>query len=148
MQTKRELTAPCGIDCFNCQIYKDVITDEFKNKLAVAYGIAPKNIPCSGCRALKGTRVAFDTRQVFTCDTYTCVTDRGHEFCFECADFPCNRLQPTADRAETFPHNMKVFNLCRMKAVGPEKWAEEEAALIRLKYYKGKLVIGKGPVIE
>ena len=148
MQTKRELTAPCGIDCFNCQIYEEVITDEFKNQLAAAYGIEPDSIPCSGCRALKGNRVAFDTRLAFACDTYTCVTGRGHEFCFECADFPCARLQPTADRAETFPHNMKVFNLCRMKAAGVEKWADEESVAIRQRYYKGKLIIGKGPVIE
>jgi hypothetical protein len=32
-----------------------------------------------------------------------------------------------------------------MKAVGVEKWAEEEAAVIRQKYYAGKFKVGAGP---
>ena len=35
------------------------------------------------------------------------------------------------------PHNTKVFNLCRIKNVGIEKWAKEEAGDILDKYYYG-----------
>ncbi len=68
-------------------------------------------------------------------------------FCFECSDFPCPKLQPAADGADKYPHNMKLYNLCRMKAIGVEKWAEEEAAEIRQLYFKGKFIPGSGPVL-
>lgn len=63
-------------------------------------------------------------------------------------DFPCVRLMPAADRADTYPHNMKPYNLCRMKLVGVEKWAEKESLKIRKTYFKGKFVPGAGPVAE
>jgi hypothetical protein len=45
------------------------------------------------------------------------------------------KLQPAKEGADRFSHNYKLFNLCRMKAVGVEKWAKEEATLIRRRYY-------------
>ena len=35
-----------------------------------------------------------------------------------------------------------------MKAVGVEKWAEEEAKLIRQRYYLGKFIPGRGPILN
>ena len=46
-----------------------------------------------------------------------------------------------------FPHNMKVYNLCRMKLLGIDAWIEESAD-IRKRYYEGKFVVGQGPVLE
>jgi len=43
---------------------------------------------------------------------------------------------------------MKVYNLCRIKAVGVEQWAAAEAAEIRQRYFKGKFVVGVGPTLE
>ena len=53
---------------------------------------------------------------------------------------------PTLQGAD-YPHNMKVYNLCRMKYIGIDKWVEE-ASEIRKRYYNGKFVVGKGPVFE
>lgn len=54
-----------------------------------------------------------------TCETYTCGADqRDIEFCFQCPDFPCDRLCPASDRADTLPHNLKIFNLCFIKEKG------------------------------
>jgi len=64
--------------------------------------------------------------------------------CCDCDDFPCPLLAPTADKAAQFPHNMKVYNLCRIKKVGIERWIEEEAGEIRNKYFKGKFMVGRG----
>ena len=69
---------------------------------------------------------------------------KGVEFCCDCDDFPCEFLAPTADKAAQYPHNMKVYNLCRIKKVGLERWIEEEAGQIRKKYFTGKFVVGKG----
>jgi hypothetical protein len=56
-------------------------------------------------------------------------------------------LCPSAESALRYPHNLKLYNLCRIKLLGPEKWAEEAAAN-RIRYFKGKFVVGKGPVTE
>jgi hypothetical protein len=40
-----------------------------------------------------------------------------------------------------------VQNLCRMKRIGVEHWADEESADIRRKYSKGKFVVGVGPTL-
>ena len=41
---------------------------------------------------------------------------------------------------------LDCFN-CRMKLIGIEKWTEE-ATEIRKRYYEGKFIVGKGPVLE
>jgi len=35
------------------------------------------------------------------------------------------------------PHNTKVYNLCRIKNIGLEKWAKDETGGILDKYYYG-----------
>ena len=69
------------------------------------------------------------------------------EFCGDCADFPCPKLAPVADGADRFPHNLKLYNLCRIKAVGFERWAAE-AADNSCRYSMGRFDAGKGPVLD
>lgn len=143
MKNKRELAAPCGLDCFNCQVYEENITGETASMLSRALGIEKDRVSCGGCRRQKGARLSFPS-----CETFDCAEGRGHEFCFECRDFPCHRLQPASDGADKYPHNMKLFNLCRMRLVGVDEWAEKEAAIIRERYFRGKFVVGKGPLLD
>lgn len=143
MTNYRELTAPCGLDCFNCFVFVDNITEKAVEKIAGLLHLDPADVPCWGCRAEKGCRLNFTG-----CATLECATDRGVWFCFECPDFPCSRLQPAADCAERYPHNLKLYNLCRIEKIGIEKWAQEEAAEIRTRYFKGKFVVGTGPVLD
>lgn len=143
MNTARELTAPCGIDCFNCTFFVDNITDQAKMMFAQHFKLDPEKVPCKGCRAEQGCRLHFSD-----CATLDCVRDKGVDFCFECEGFPCSKLQPAFDGADRYPHNLKLYNLCRMKAIGVEQWAEQEALTIRNKYFKGKFVVGVGPVLE
>ena len=141
--TKRSLTAPCGLDCFNCEIYEENITEEMKVQFALKIQKNPEEIACRGCRLQNGCRHFGQP-----CETLKCIEDKGLEFCFECEEFPCVKLQPAKDGSERYPHNYKLFNLCRMKAVGVEKWAEEEADLIRQRYYLGKFIPGSGPILK
>ncbi len=141
--TKRHLTAPCGLDCFNCELYEGNITEDMKQQFAAKIQKDPEEVACKGCRQQQGCRHLGQP-----CETLRCVVDKGLEFCFECEEFPCVKLQPAKDGADRFPHNFKVFNLCRIKAVGVEKWADEEAKLIRRRYYAGKFIPGTGPVLE
>jgi hypothetical protein len=110
--------------------------------LSAKFGLPPAEVKCKGCRGQKGERLVFPL-----CETYKCASGRDIEFCFECREFPCSKLQPASEGAEKYPHNIKLFNLCRIKAAGLEEWAKE-APDIRKRYFKGKFVIGLGPVVE
>ena len=138
----RTLTAPCGIDCFNCDMHTDNITTGMQQYLAQVMKVAPETIGCQGCRVSGCMMIPGQ------CETRECSADRGMEFCSDCPEFPCARLQPCVDGAEKYPHNMKVFNLCRIKAVGLKTWAREEAREIRTRYTSGKLQVGVGPVLQ
>jgi len=105
-------------------------------------GIPPAEIQCKGCREQKGKTLGFPL-----CETYKCTQTRGIDFCFQCDNFPCPKLQPARDGADRYPHNMKLYNLCRIKAVGLEAWARETKE-IRKRYFTGKFIIGRGPVTE
>jgi hypothetical protein len=40
--------------------------------------------------------------------------------------------------ASQVPHNTKVFNLCLIKKMGLESWAETKAKNVKSTYFKGK----------
>ena len=73
------------------------------------------------------------------CNVFRCTRDKGLRFCYECADFPCDYLHPYADMALQRPHNTKVFNLCLIKKMGLESWAQTKAKRVKDTYFKGKL---------
>jgi hypothetical protein len=136
----RKLTAPCGRDCFNCPFYLAKNDQRIRKTMAERMKISEEKIECNSCRELKGNcEVLKNYGFSGTCKIYLCVSIREHEFCFECSEFPCRLLRPLADGAERFPHNLKVYNLCRIKNAGLEKWAREEAKPDFENYYKGKL---------
>jgi len=138
------LTAVCGIDCFNCQFYVANIAEFFANmpaeqkKAFDAQGATPEKMACNGCRKDGCKMIAG------SCATKKCAAEKNVLFCYEGKDFPCSKLQPLADRASTAPHNLKVYNLMAIKNRGIEEWAKE-SKLIRMKYYKGQFKIGAGP---
>ena len=106
--------APCGIYCKRCP------------------GVKAYN--CKGCREQKG-----QVKDFLTCKTFECITEKGHDFCFECNDFPCEKLQPIVNFEIFMPHNSKIYNLLMIKKLGIEKWneiCEEKSDL----YYLGRKV--------
>ena len=138
---KEDLTAPCGLDCFNCELYKENLTSEFAELIHSKLGVDKNDIPCKGCRQQDGHHYHLPPEG---CATLNCVKAKGVNLCCNCDDFPCVLLAPTADKAAQYPHNMKVYNLCRIKKIGLESWIENEAGQIRNKYFNGKFVVGKG----
>ncbi|MBN2011694.1 DUF3795 domain-containing protein [candidate division KSB1 bacterium] len=124
-----QLTAPCGRDCFNCPGYLANENAEIRDMLAKRMNPAAEQIGCPGCRACDGDcqvlrHYGFDVH----CKLYACAQDKNVQFCHECTDFPCGLLQPLADRADRFPHNLKLFNLCVIKKLGLTAWAETQAS--------------------
>jgi hypothetical protein len=139
---KEKSIAPCGIDCFNCEVYEKNINETTRGIMASRLNIDPDKVACKGCREQDGCRLHWGK-----CDTLDCVKQREVQYCFECNEFPCEMLCPSRESAERYPHNLKLYNLCRMKLLGVEKWTEE-AATNRQRYFKGKFVVGKGAVLE
>lgn len=144
MGNLRMSTAVCGIDCFNCELYYTNIDAFFKNiseeRMAaiLSRGLTKEKLLCKGCRITGCTTIPGK------CETLECVENKKLDFCYECTDFPCSKLQPLAEGADRYPHNLKIYNLITIKNKGLEKWASE-ASEIREKYFKGKFKIGAGP---
>ena len=139
---KRYLTAPCGLDCFNCSLLEENLTEENRMKMAQYRNIPPEDVACKGCRGEEGNCLSAEGG----CATWECAREKGVEYCYECSEFPCGLLAPSAKGA-SYPHNMKVYNLCRMKLNGIDSWTEE-AAEIRKRYYDGEFIVGRGPVLK
>ena len=141
MATKErlDLVALCGIDCGICELNMCGHDHDLFNKL-VERGLPREKMPCDGCRAVKGNCPVIEG----TCETYKCAMEKNLEFCHECGEFPCERLQPSASRADVLPHNMKVFNLCTIKRKGLDAFVEKSSD-IKKRYYLGRMAIGKGP---
>jgi len=51
---KTLLTAPCGLDCFNCGAYEGNITEDYKKQFSEFLKIPVEETPCKGCRDEKG----------------------------------------------------------------------------------------------
>lgn len=141
MKNKKALTAPCGLDCFNCDIYEDNLKNDIAELISKKTGVHKEAIACKGCHQQDGKHFHLPSEG---CATLNCAKAKDVDMCCDCTDFPCAFLAPTADEAARYPHNMKVYNLCRIKKVGLDRWIEEEAGQIRKKYFTGKFVVGRG----
>ena len=135
----RNMTAPCGLDCFNCPVYLAGENDDLRKAIAAGLGIPYEVAVCRGCRNENGTIAAVGMSG--PCNVYRCIQGKGLDFCCDCDDFPCDHLHPYADMASQRPHNTKVFNLCLMKRMGLEAWAETKAKSVKDTYFKGKLTL-------
>ncbi len=136
---KREgMVAKCGLDCSICELY--LCKDEPKLfDYLISKGIPKDNLPCPGCNANGGKCSIMKDK----CETYDCAKDKDVRYCFECFDFPCSKLQPLAQGADIYPHNLKVFNLSVIKGYGIDYFLENSQK-IKESYYKSSFTIGKG----
>jgi hypothetical protein len=135
-----QMTAPCGLDCFNCHFYLARRDKEAMNtvkKLSEEYNIPFEIMLCNGCRNHNGQiplqkHVFGDAHR---CAAYECSQGKGFKYCGDCDEFPCDNLHPYADKAGDLPHNIKVFNLCLIKKMGLEEWAKTKASEVRKIYF-------------
>ena len=54
----RQMTAPCGLDCFNCLLYLAGEDGKLKEALAQYMNLPYKQAVCRGCRPEKGAPAA------------------------------------------------------------------------------------------
>jgi hypothetical protein len=138
----KNLTAPCGIPCFECLAYKAKSNEIIKKRISEGMGMDYNKSDCEGCRNRNGIGFLSEKNNVFPegkcllmnekgeCFIYLCVKIKQIHNCSDCNDFPCDNLQPLADKANRIPHNLKIYNLCLIKRLGLEKWAKEKAGKI------------------
>lgn len=132
----KDLTAPCGLDCFNCVCYLANDNLEIRKQVASRTGVPLEKAACTGCRKENGVCRFLHMNE--PCKVYKCTSSKGLESCADCSDFPCDNLHPYSDMASQLPHNIKVFNLALIRKMGVEKWAQEKAKLVRETYFNGK----------
>ena len=135
----KERIAPCGLDCGTCPAQETNISAGLRARFAELFHCRPEEAACSGCRLSGGSPVTCPD-----CPTFACAAEHGVRYCFECPEFPCRMLMPVADGAARFPHNTKLYNLCRIRLLGSETWLKEIESDMDL-YFAGKLVLGRGP---
>lgn len=136
-----ELISPCGIYCGGCSLYLAKDNPELAQVL-IKHGVKAEDLPCPGCRAVEGNCKHLDG----TCENFGCAQEKCVSFCYECDDFPCNRLHPAADRANSLPHNLKMFAQCYIRNHGPEAFIAHIPEM-RKRYFNGIISYGKGPIL-
>jgi hypothetical protein len=143
-----QMTAPCGLDCFNCTFY--IANEDTKAMKQVKQWSKELNIPveimtCRGCRNHNG-QIPLQKHlfgEDHRCAAYECSKREEVQFCGQCESFPCDHLHPYADKASTIPHNTKVFNLCLINKMGVEEWAKSKAADVRETYFAKKWTLSE-----
>ena len=133
----KQMTAPYGRDCFNCPVHLSKDNEKLKRIVSKKLGLPLEDTHCKGCRDENGLIPFLHLKK--PCQLLACSQDKGVDFCCDCEEFPCERLQPLADMAGRFAHNLKVYNLCLIKKLGLETWAETKAQDVFNKYFRGSL---------
>jgi hypothetical protein len=102
-----EMIAPCGLDCAHCEIYRAAHNPETAERLAEAWranGYPEAKAAwfrCQGCHGERGVCWSAD------CRLHACaVTERGLDYCSQCVDFPCGKLEIWAASA---PHHAAAY---------------------------------------
>lgn len=100
----------CGLDCGACDIRK-VPSDPEAAKRVVAWfkkegwlkenegidEVMKRSMYCKGCRGDRSVHWSSDC-WILQC----CVDDKGHEFCYECSEFPCQRLEEWSQENDSY----------------------------------------------
>lgn len=113
----------CGLNCAVCDIYRGCHGDEevraktiewFRNELNLE--VEPE---CEGCRGPLSNHWSPD------CKMLACAKERGHEHCFECDYFPCEKLEEFGSDGHLH-HERTVKNMKIMREIGLDAWIMDQ----------------------
>ena len=108
------MIAPCGMDCAQCPIFIAARDPVAAERLAQAWHSSghpdakPSWFRCQGCRGDRSVRWS-EPCGISQC----CVDDKDLDFCYECNEFPCERLEEWAAAHEH--HRPALDRLKEMK---------------------------------
>ncbi len=127
------LAAPCGLYCGSCSIFRAYFDRDHEKLevLAKTFSCSKDEVHCSGCRTEPKFCWSGD------CEFKTCTAEKGVKFCYECSEYPCERMNSFVESA---PHHRVVLeNFSRMKEVGWRKWLMEQDEKWRCGVCRAKL---------
>ncbi len=92
----KQIIAPCGIDCSNCEVFIATQNDDASARKLLAEKffsqhdkeIEPETIVCDGCPS-QGRHLGFCS----VCQIRVCAYGKGYATCAGCAGFPCEKGQ-------------------------------------------------------
>jgi hypothetical protein len=97
---KKDMLAVCGLDCGSCDIRKAPSDPEAARRIVAWFKqegwlkenegvkeVIERRMYCEGCREDRSIHWSPDC-WILKC----CVDEKGHDFCYECEVFPCERL--------------------------------------------------------
>jgi hypothetical protein len=115
MDADERMIAVCGLDCTDCDMREATTNPELQRQHAEWFkrergiDVEPEDIRCMGCKGDREMHRSPDC-WILLC----CVDRRGLDFCSECDEFPCSRLEEWAqgrgrygaalDRLRTMTH--------------------------------------------
>jgi hypothetical protein len=91
MESKERLAGICGIFCGDCPKYlaPRLGDRETMEVIGRETGFNPEDQVCDGCLSDRVALECRDCKHGFR----DCAAERGVTWCFECAEFPCSRLE-------------------------------------------------------
>ena len=113
-----ERFAYCGLYCPSCLVY--IASQEDPASLQVIADRMNKTMEetrCNGCRSEKLCSYCL------TCDLKPCAISKGIDFCSQCVEYPCSKLESFQGK---MPHRAELFeSLDYAKNHSVEKWEEK-----------------------
>ncbi|MBI4334624.1 MAG: DUF3795 domain-containing protein [Chloroflexi bacterium] len=108
---EEKLIAPCGMNCAICSAYLAYTHKVKARGIRMAY--------CAGCRPR-------DKQCAFLKKNCQLLLDRRITYCYECQDFPCERLRRIDHRYRTFFRMSMIENLERIMEDGIKEFLHSE----------------------
>lgn len=93
MNKENQMIAVCGLECHKCDIFQATDDPKAAQKIADWFkkerneDVRLENIRCLGCKEDRTKHWSFDC-WILKC----CVDEKSLEFCYECDQFPCEKL--------------------------------------------------------
>lgn len=114
----------CGLNCAKCDIFlashgNEDLHEDLLNWFKENIDPEIESISCERCRGPTNECWSGD------CEFRPCAMEKGLDYCFECPDFICDKLEKFANDG-TEHHKRTVENLKRMKKIGLEKWKSSQ----------------------
>ena len=122
MMEPEEMIAVCGLNCGMCDIRRAPDDPEAAQRIVTWFRkegwlkedegmkeVIERSMYCKGCRGDRSVHWSPDC-SILAC----CVDDKGHEFCYQCDDFPCEQLIKWAEQGA--PYTDALNRLKAMKA--------------------------------
>ena len=109
MKKETNLISVCGLNCWECEIYLASNNHEIAERLVKRFDgiwddVKTSDFQCSTCR---GDRSECWTEECWIREC--CIENKKLDFCFECKEFPCNKLIEWSKKSEKYANALQTL---------------------------------------